>query len=420
MEKSSKNLRLGDILVQNGLVSQEDLERALAYSKENGIRLGEALIHLGLMNPDAITWAMGHQMDLSFVELDRGMVDWDYLTTLPIDELREIRLLPLNRVHVTVTAVVADPTLPILAERIQELFPGMQMEVQLASETDILMILDEAVTMRTLSRSSDAVSLRGHRSIDRWISEWHQAIASGSIGGISILPDPQVPGEYQVLTPPDSGWQTIPSITDEEMVELSARVRNMATPLMKTAGQFHGFFPADTDGSTLPVRVLSLTALGHQALVLAGISDSPTERSAPKPPLVLFSDNPIAMPQRLRNFLLQGTAADTPSVYIAIQTDMYHGEQFHFEIPLAGDRGQLARTLEVMLSPDTIVVEINGVGELDELPSEAGAWPWTRLIVLHRGYTTKTPVVPEGWKAAFVDETDGSLTEVLAPYYSGA
>lgn len=420
MEKASKNLRLGDILVQNGLVSEEDLERALDHARENGIRLGEALINLRLMNPDAITWAMGHQMDLSFVELDRGMVDWDYLTSLPIDDLREIRLLPLNRVHVTVTAVVADPTLPNLAERIRELFPGMQVEVQLASEADILMILDEAVTMRTLSRTSDAVPLRGHRSVDRWISEWHQAIASGSIGGISILPGVEVPGDYQVLTPQDSAWETVSSISQEEMTALSARLRSMATPLFNNAGQFHGFLPADPDGSTLPVRVLSLCALGHEALALSGISDSPTDRATPKPPLVLFSSDPLSMPRRLRTFLLQGTAADTPSVFLAVQTDIYNGDQFHFEVPVARDRGILARAMEVMLSPDTIVVEINSVADLDDLPAEAGAWPWTRLVVLHRGYTTSAPAIPDGWKAVFVDETESSINEALAPYYTGA
>lgn len=421
MEKSSKNLRLGDILVQNGLVSEEDLERALAVSKEKGQRLGEALIELGLMDPDAITWAMGHQMDLSFVELSRDMVDWEYLMGMPIDDLREIRLLPLNRVHVTVTAVVADPTRPELAQRISDLFPGLRVEVQLASEADIVAILDEAATMRTLSRSTEGISLRAHRSIDRWISEWRQAIESGSIGGISILPNLERPTDYQVLTPPESQWQTVNSISIEELEDIVARLRQTAIPLLDEGGHFHGLYPASEDGSTLPVRVLSLRALGHQTLALSAVPDIPTERSSsPKPPPVLFSNRPGELQERIRKYLLQGTSSDTPSIFLDIFADIHRGERFHFEVPDPALRGHLARAIEVMLSPDTIVVEINAVGELDHLPPEAAGWPWTRLVVLHRGYTTAAPQVPEGWAAAFIDEDDASLDKILSPYFTGA
>ncbi|MBC7292695.1 MAG: type II secretion system protein GspE, partial [Thermoleophilia bacterium] len=56
-----RNLRLGDILLERGIITEQQLNNALRYQKESGARLGEALIRLGYVAPDQIADALAWQ-----------------------------------------------------------------------------------------------------------------------------------------------------------------------------------------------------------------------------------------------------------------------------------------------------------------------------------------------------------------------
>lgn len=423
MEKPEKTARLGDILVHNGLITEEQLEEALRHAGQEGVRLGEALVQLGLIDPDAITWAMGHQFHLSFVELSRDMVDWEFVRSLPLDHLREIGFLPLNRVHNTVTGVVADPTRPSLREHIEELFPGLRLEIQLASEQDIDRMLDEAAAIHTLSQPKEAVAPRAHRSVARWVGEWIQAIQSGAIAGITILPDESGAGDYRVLTPPDSHWQTVELISGGEMEELCGQVAASFHSLLSAPPHFLGFLAGRADGGAVPVRLLLLQTLDGPVLSLAALPFSPPERRDPSPPLVLFSSRPDGLRREVEAYFQQ-EAENSPqgaAVFLDCYADHYGATAFQAEVPGAEERGQLCRAVAEMLTPPAIVVEINRAEELRLLPSEAGAWPWTRLLVLCRMPTAILPGdFPAGWAFSLVDQEEQGLQGLLASHLSGA
>lgn len=59
-----RSLRLGDILIERGVISEVQLSSSLQYQKETGARLGEALAHLGYVTPeqiaDALAWQGAH------------------------------------------------------------------------------------------------------------------------------------------------------------------------------------------------------------------------------------------------------------------------------------------------------------------------------------------------------------------------
>lgn len=422
VEKPEKTVRLGDILVRNGLITEEQLEEALRFSQGEGLRLGEALVRLGLIDPDAITWAMGHQFHLSFVELSRDMVDWPFLTSLPLDQLREIGFLPLNRVHMTVTGVVADPTRPRLREHIEELFPGLRLEIQMAAEQDIARMLDEAAAMRTLARPTEAASTRAHRSVDRWVSEWLQAIHSGAIAGLTLLPDESGNGDYRVLTPPDSHWRTVESITGEEMAELRARLASHFHPLLPAGPHFHGFMEGTADGAAVPLRLLVLQTLAGAVVSIAALPFAAPERRDPSPPLVLFSSRPDGLRREVEAFFQQEAenAPEGAAVFLDCFADHHGGPAFQAEIPGAEERGQLCRAVSEMLTPPAIVVEVNRPEELLHLPAEASAWPWTRLLALCRMPVATLPDVPAGWTLSLVDQEDQGLQALLGSYLSGA
>jgi len=58
--ETPRSLRLGDILIERGVISEVQLSNSLRYQRDTGARLGEALVHLGYLSPeqiaDALTW----------------------------------------------------------------------------------------------------------------------------------------------------------------------------------------------------------------------------------------------------------------------------------------------------------------------------------------------------------------------------
>lgn len=59
--EARRSLRLGDILVEQGVVTEHQLKESLQYQKESGARLGEALTHLGYVTHDQLADALAWQ-----------------------------------------------------------------------------------------------------------------------------------------------------------------------------------------------------------------------------------------------------------------------------------------------------------------------------------------------------------------------
>ena len=70
--EARRRLRLGEILVKEGLVTDEQIETALAAQKQtNGKRLGEVLVDLRIVDEVTIVQTLARRLDLSFVDLNQ-------------------------------------------------------------------------------------------------------------------------------------------------------------------------------------------------------------------------------------------------------------------------------------------------------------------------------------------------------------
>ena len=64
-----QRLRLGELLVQAKVLTQERLEDALALQRAQGRKLGQVLIDLGIVNETQLTQALGQQLSVPWVSL---------------------------------------------------------------------------------------------------------------------------------------------------------------------------------------------------------------------------------------------------------------------------------------------------------------------------------------------------------------
>ncbi|WP_437560257.1 GspE/PulE family protein [Acidithiobacillus sulfuriphilus] len=137
-----RKIRLGDLLVQNGIISAEQLDIALTRQRESGRKLGQELIAQHLVEEDALLNFLASQLHLRRVDLSRQALDPLLVQRLPESQARRYRAIPLQDAGTHIVVGMADPTdLPALDAISRAL--GKPVEMALISESQLLRILPQ-------------------------------------------------------------------------------------------------------------------------------------------------------------------------------------------------------------------------------------------------------------------------------------
>jgi len=102
--------RLGDLLVRAGLITPDQLHKALQEQRATGHRLGFLLVRMGLVEETEITKMLARQYRMPAVDLSRFEVDPKILRLVPAELSVKHVVLPLKRDGRTLTVAMADPT----------------------------------------------------------------------------------------------------------------------------------------------------------------------------------------------------------------------------------------------------------------------------------------------------------------------
>jgi type IV pilus assembly protein PilB len=102
--------RLGDLLVREGLITREQLDKALQEQRQSGTRVGYNLVKLGFIQETELTKMLARQYKMPAVDLSRFEVDPRIAKLIPADLAIKHLVLPLKRDGRTLTVAMADPT----------------------------------------------------------------------------------------------------------------------------------------------------------------------------------------------------------------------------------------------------------------------------------------------------------------------
>ena len=102
--------RLGETLVRDGLITKEQLSKALQEQTQSGNRLGYCLVKLGYIDENELTKLVARQHRMPAVDLTRFEVDSRIVKLIPSDLATKHLILPLKRDGRTLTVAMADPT----------------------------------------------------------------------------------------------------------------------------------------------------------------------------------------------------------------------------------------------------------------------------------------------------------------------
>ncbi len=101
--------KLGEMLVSDGLISQADLLRALDVQSKESKRLGEVLVELNMLSPNAMLSTLARQLTVKAVYLRHGIIDPKVARMLDREEATRLRALPLFKVGDVLTVAMAEP-----------------------------------------------------------------------------------------------------------------------------------------------------------------------------------------------------------------------------------------------------------------------------------------------------------------------
>lgn len=165
-------LRLGDLLVAAGEITEAELEQALALQKANGHKLGRILVEQGFVEEDALLGFLSTQLGIPFVDLANYELDHELVTLLPETQSRRYRALVLAQQEDGLLVGMADPidifAYDEIARRLDQ-----PVNVAVVRETDLMMLLDSAYR-RTHEIEGLAHELDGELSIDEFKFDSYQ------------------------------------------------------------------------------------------------------------------------------------------------------------------------------------------------------------------------------------------------------
>ncbi len=142
---STKKVRLGDLLVERGLITSAQRDEALQLHLAGGRRLGEVLVELGLVTDEQIATLLAERAGLPYVALRKGLVDSRIVDIVPPEKARRYTVLPLFKVHETLTLAIGDPN-QIFALDILRKLTGCEIRPVVCRVEDIRRMIEETYT----------------------------------------------------------------------------------------------------------------------------------------------------------------------------------------------------------------------------------------------------------------------------------
>ena len=130
------SVRLGEILLKESLITQDQLEKALEFQRSNGGKLGSCLTKMGFITDDDITGVLSRQYGVPSINLKYYEIDPNVIKLIPQDTAMRYQVIPLSRVGSVLTIAMTDPTNVFAMDDIK-FMTGFNVEPVVASESAI-------------------------------------------------------------------------------------------------------------------------------------------------------------------------------------------------------------------------------------------------------------------------------------------
>ena len=144
MDFKRKKIRIGDVLVETGIITEEQLQTALQRQKGSGRKLGETLVDEGFVTEDQIAHALSEQLHMDLIDLQNVNISQDILGLVSPSVLKKNKVLPFEyaKDNANVLRVAMADPMDMFAMDDITIITNLQVEPVVSTPRSIMLALD--------------------------------------------------------------------------------------------------------------------------------------------------------------------------------------------------------------------------------------------------------------------------------------
>lgn len=144
--------RLGDLLQEKGLLTEEELNAALKLQRESGEKLGDALVKLGLIQPEQMADVLSEHLGIPRVDPNRCYIPSELVNMVPDDLLNGNQILPIELENNLMTVAMTDPLNILIIDELQQA-TGFNIKPVIATSEEIMTALGRTMDIASSARA---------------------------------------------------------------------------------------------------------------------------------------------------------------------------------------------------------------------------------------------------------------------------
>lgn len=153
-----KKLKLGDMLIKEGCITEEQLKQALSVQYEQGGKLGDVLVHLKFVDELKLAKTLSGQLNLPFIDMKHYPIKKEIIRKVPERIARRFRILLIDIIGGEYLVGMSDPTDLVAYDELVRILEG-KISIAVVVESDVLRVID-LVYRRTEDITSFAQELK--------------------------------------------------------------------------------------------------------------------------------------------------------------------------------------------------------------------------------------------------------------------
>jgi hypothetical protein len=130
------NKQLGELLIERGIINQQQLDKALVAQQDKGGLIGEVLVGLGYAKEEDIAQALTAQYGFPYLPLSNYDINPEIINIVPGRVARQYLLIPIDKIGDNLTLAMSNP-LNIQAIEDVELLSGCSVQTFVSTSSDI-------------------------------------------------------------------------------------------------------------------------------------------------------------------------------------------------------------------------------------------------------------------------------------------
>lgn len=226
-----KTLKLGDLLVRAGVITNEQLKIALEIQREKKTKVGEILIEQGYVSSRQIVEVLEYQLGIPQVDLTKYSIDPEIPKIVSEDFARKNSVLPISKSGMMLTVAMSDPLNIILINDL-EIITGYTIEPRIAEDKEIKIAIDNVFSKSTAEQAVEDVA-------KEFLELTEEDLDENILRDINNAPVVRLVNTI-ILQAANSNASDIHIEPEENSVRIRYRVDGDLMDIMRPARQTHG------------------------------------------------------------------------------------------------------------------------------------------------------------------------------------